>query len=120
MMSVPEPEGVVLRYLDRLQAHDWAAMADCLHPEVVRVGPFGDVYTPRDPYVKFLSTLLPNLVNYTMIVGRTVARDSVVMVQLTETMELHGSPDVTHEVLAFDTDSAGLITRIEIFIQRPS
>jgi hypothetical protein len=35
-------------------------------------------------------------------------------------MELNGSPDVTHEVLAFDTDSAGLITRIEIFIQRPT
>lgn len=120
MMSVPDPEEVVLRYLDRLRDHDWTAMADCLHPEVVRVGPFGDVYTPRDPYVEFLSTLLPSLVSYTMSVGRTVARDSVVMVQLTETMEFDGSPDVTHEVLAFDTDSAGLITRIEIYIQRPT
>jgi SnoaL-like domain len=119
-MWVPEPEEVVLRYLDRLKAHDWVVMADCLHPEVVRVGPFGDVFTPRDPYVEFLSSLLPSLVNYTMTIGRTVARDSVVMVQLTETMELNGSADVTHEVLAFDTDSAGLITRIEIFIQRPA
>jgi hypothetical protein len=119
-MSVPEPEEVVLRYLDRLRAHDWVAMANCLHPEVVRVGPFGDVYTPRDPYVEFLSSLLPGLVNYTMTIGRTVAHNSLVMVRLTETMELNGSPDVTHEVLAFDTDSAGLITRIEIFIQRPT
>ena len=88
VMSVPEPEEVVLRYLDRLRAHDWTAMADCLHPEVVRVGPFGDAYSPRGPYVEFLSYLLPSLVNYTMTVVRTVAGHSVVMVQLTETMEL--------------------------------
>ena len=117
-MSVPDSEEVVLRYLDRLNAHDWVAMAECLHPEVVRVGPFGDVYAQKGPYVEFLASLLPSLVNYTMTIGRTVARDSLVMVQLTETMELNGSPDVTHEVLAFDTDPAGLITRIEIFIQR--
>jgi len=39
-------------------------------------------------------------------------------VQLTESMEFGGSRDVTHEVLVFETDPAGLITRIDIFIQR--
>jgi hypothetical protein len=116
----PDAESMVLRYLDRMVAHDWEAMAQCLHPEVVRVGPFADIYSPRRPYVDYLASLLPTLINYDLTIARTLTRDSVVMVQLAETMELNGSMDVTHEVLVFDTDAEGLITRIEIFIQRTS
>ena len=114
----PEPESTVRRYLDRLVCHDWAAVAACLHPDVVRIGPFADTYSSRDDYVRFLSSLLPTLVKYELAIERLVARDSVVMVQLSETMELGGSMDVTREVLVFDTDPAGLIIRIDIFIQR--
>jgi hypothetical protein len=118
VILIPEPETVVLRYLDRMVAHDWAAMTECLHPNVVRVGPFGDEYTPRRPYVQYLSGLLPTLVNYDLTIERTIAEQSVVLVQLTESMEFDGSMDVTHEVLVFETDLAGLITHIDIFIQR--
>jgi SnoaL-like domain len=114
----PEPETVVLRYLDRMVAHDWAAMTECLHPDVVRVGPFGDEYTRRSPYVEYLSGLLPTLANYDLTIERTVAEESVVLVQLTESMEFDGSMDVTREVLVFETDPSGLIARIDIFIQR--
>ena len=117
-VSAP-PEQNVLRYLDRMQAHDWAAVTECLHPEVVRVGPFGDTYIGRGPYVAFLSSLLPTLVGYTLDVERTVGFGSLVVVQLTETMEIGGSADVTHEVLVFDTDPDGRITRVSIYIQRP-
>jgi hypothetical protein len=113
-----DPESVVLRYLDSMVAHDWAAMSLCLHRDVVRVGPFGDTYTPRAPYLEYLSALLPTLIDYDLVVARTLSRGSVVMVQLSETMELDGSPDVTQEVLVFDTDASGLIIRIDIFIQR--
>jgi len=34
-------------------------------------------------------------------------------------MEIDGSTDVTHEVLVFETDAVGLITRIDIFISGP-
>jgi hypothetical protein len=118
VVLMSKPETVVSRYLDHLVTHDWAALAECLHPDVVRVGPFGDTYNPRDPYVEFLSSLLPTLVNYHLAIERIVARQSVVVVQLSEAMEINGSIDVTREVLIFDTDPAGLITRIEIYIQR--
>jgi hypothetical protein len=118
VVLISEPETTVLRYLDHLVAHDWAALSECLHPDVVRVGPFGDTYRPRRPYVEFLSSLLPALVNYQLTVERLVTRQSVVVVQLSEKMDIGGSPDVTREVLVFDTDPAGLITRIDIFIQR--
>lgn len=115
-----DPTSVVLRYLDRMVAHDWVAMSRCLHPDVVRVGPFGDAYTPRGPYVEYISSLLPRLVKYDLTIVRTIASNSTVVVQLTETMELNGSMDVTQEVLVFDTDALGLITSIDIFIQRES
>lgn len=116
---ISDPETVVLRYLDHLVAYDWAALTECLHPDVVRVGPFGDTYSPRLPYVKFLSSLLPTLLNYNLTIGRVVTAQSVVVVQLSEEMEIKGSLDVTREVLVFDTDPAGMITRIDVFIQRP-
>jgi len=113
------PGATVARYLDRMTAHDWAGMAECLHPDVVRIGPFGDTYTPRPPYVAFLSGLLPSLAGYSLTVERMVSDGAVVMVELVESMEIDGALDVTREVLAFDLDADDLITRIEIFIQRP-
>ena len=114
----PTPELTVRRYLDRLVHHDWPAVAECLDRDVVRVGPFADTYTPRDRYVAFLASVLPDLVDYELVVERTVVRGPVVMVQLSETMTIDGAPDVTREVLVFDTDRSGRITHIEIFIQR--
>lgn len=113
-----DPESTVRRYLDGLVSHDWAAVTGCLHPDVVRVGPFADTYSSRDPYVEFLAALMPTLVDYRLAVERLVTGGPVVMVQLSETMDIGGSEDVTREVLVFDTDPDGLITRIEIFIQR--
>ena len=64
--------GTVERYLACVAGHDWAGLTDCLHPDVVRVGPFGDTYTPRGPYVEFLSQLIPTLEEYTMRVDRVL------------------------------------------------
>ncbi len=70
--------------------------------------------------MEYISSLLPRLVKYDLTIVRTIASNSTVVVQLTETMELNGSMDVTQEVLVFDTDALGLITSIDIFIQRES
>jgi hypothetical protein len=109
---------VVRRYLDRMVAHDWEAMAACLAEDVVRVGPFGDTYTPREPYVAFLSELMPALPGYSMRIDRVLAMGRTVVVELTEIVEIGGSPLVTPEVLLFDLDANGLIAHIAIYIQR--
>jgi ketosteroid isomerase-like protein len=113
-----QPESTVRRYLDRLVSHDWAGVTECLHPDVVRVGPFADTYSPRDHYVQFLASVMPSLVDYRLTVERLVVDGTVVMVQLSESMDINRAEDVTREVLVFDTDPDGRITRIEIFIQR--
>jgi ketosteroid isomerase-like protein len=112
--------GVVERYLDRLVAHDWDAMAACLAEDVVRVGPFGDTYTPKGPYVAFLADLMPRLRGYAMRVDRVLGAGRVVVVELTETVEFDGSPVETPEALVFELDQAEKIARIVIYIQRLS
>ena len=101
-------------------AHDWAGVTDCLAHDVVRVGPFGDTYSPRDRYVTFLAELLPQLSNYSMKVARVTYGDSraIAVAELSETMDVDGAPLETPEALVFDLDTAGQITRIAVYIQR--
>jgi hypothetical protein len=109
---------IVETYLERMVAHDFGAMADCLAEDVVRVGPYGDTYTPRDTYVAMLAGLIPSLPGYAMEISRVlVMGDRLVVVELSETVEIDGAPLVTPEALIFDLDEAGLIAHIAIYIQ---
>jgi ketosteroid isomerase-like protein len=109
---------VVGRYLDRLVAHDWEAMAACLSEDVERVGPFGDTYSPRDPYVAFLAELMPALPGYSMRIDRILSAGRTVLVELTEVVDIGGSPLETPEALVFDLDAEDRIAHIAIYIQR--
>jgi SnoaL-like domain len=110
--------GVVERYLEALVAHDWDGVARCLAEDVERIGPFGDTYSPRGPYVEFLAGLMPTLPGYSMRVDRVLYCGSVALAQLSETVELDGTPVETPEALVFDLDHSGRIARIDIFIRR--
>jgi SnoaL-like domain len=118
MAKAGDASAVVQRYLERMVAHDWDAMAACLDENVVRVGPFGDTYTPRDPYVAFLAGLMPALPGYSMRVDRVLDCGRSVVVELTETVDVGGSPLETPEVLVFDLDVEDRIVHIAIYIQR--
>jgi hypothetical protein len=108
---------IVETYLERMVAHDFDAMAACLAEDVVRVGPYGDTYTPRDPYVAMLAALMPSLPGYAMEIHRVIVKDSLIVVELSETVEIDGAPLVTPEALVFELNDAGLIAHISIYIQ---
>jgi limonene-1,2-epoxide hydrolase len=111
-------QSIVKRYLDRMVAHDFDAMAACLADDVVRVGPFGDTYTPKDTYVAFLAGLMPTLPGYSMRIDRVVVAGRLALVELTEVVEIGGEPVETPEALVFDLDDDGLIAHIAIYIQQ--
>lgn len=115
----PDPTAVVEQYLRCLVDHDWEGLADLCSPDVVRVGPFSDTYTPRRAYLDFISALLPTLRAYELRPGRITAQGNVVVAQLTESMEIGGVDTETREALVVDIGDDGLIQRIEIYIQRP-
>jgi ketosteroid isomerase-like protein len=112
------PTDTVERYLKAVVEHDWTALAGCLTDDVVRVGPFGDTYAPKGPYLAFLEELMPSLEGYSMEVERIVEAGNVVVAELTETLEMGGTVHVTPEALVFDLDADGLISRVNIFIKR--
>jgi ketosteroid isomerase-like protein len=111
--------GVVEGYLDAVATQDWPRMSAAIRDDVVRIGPFGDVYEGKDAYVAFLAGLMPTLPGYSMDVARvTYVGDSRAVAELSETVTMDGSPVVTPEVLLFDLDGDGRIARIEIFTRR--
>jgi ketosteroid isomerase-like protein len=109
---------VVERYLEAVAGHDWEALAGCLAEDVVRVGPFGDTYTPKGPYLEFLVGLMPTLAGYSMKVERVLYAGSVALAELSETVEVDGRVVETPEALVFDLDGSGRIARIGIYIRR--
>jgi ketosteroid isomerase-like protein len=111
---------VVEDYLDAVATQDWARMGATIRDDIVRIGPFGDVYTGREAYTEFLSGLMPTLPGYSMDVTRVTYVDDGrrAVAQLSETVTMDGSPLVTPEALLFDLDDDGRIARVEIFTRR--
>lgn len=111
---------VVEDYLDAVATQDWPRMRGTIRDDVVRIGPFGDVYEGRDAYVEFLSGLMPTLPGYAMDVARVTYVDDGrrAVAELSETVAMDGAPLITPEALLFDLDDDGHIARIEIFTRR--
>jgi uncharacterized protein (TIGR02246 family) len=109
---------VVERYLAALAAHDWEALAACLTPDVERIGPYGDLYRGREPYVKFLAETLRALSGYELVVSRLVVTEDVVVVQLSETIDMADGHLRTDEAVVFDLTPDGLIRHVEVFLRR--
>ena len=113
--------GIVERYLRAIVSHDWGVVDECIADDIVRVGPYGDRYAGRDEYLAFIADLMPKLEGYAMRLDRvTYASETLAFVELSETVEMHGKPMVTPEVLVFELAGDGRIARVEIYIQTPA
>ena len=112
--------GVVERYLRAVASHDWDTLRASVTPDVVRTGPFGDVYSGRDDYVHFLAELMPALPGYSMDIARVTYVDDGrrAFAELAETVTINGAPTVTPEVLTFAIDDDGLISQVTIYTRR--
>jgi ketosteroid isomerase-like protein len=112
--------GIVERYLDAVVSHDWEVVGACIADDIVRVGPYGDRFAGRDDYLPFISETVPKLKGYSMDLHRvTYAGDRLAFAELSETVELDGTPTLTPEVLVFELNGDGRISRVDIFIQTP-
>jgi predicted ester cyclase len=108
-------------YLKAIVAHDWSQLAETLTDDVIRTGPFFDVYEGRDAYLAFISALMPTLPNYSMEITHIsyVDEGRRAYAELSETLDVGGAPHTTPEVLVFDLED-DRIARIDIYIKRKS
>jgi hypothetical protein len=61
---------------------------------------------------------MPKLKGYSMDLHRvTYPNDRLAFAELSETVEVDDKPTLTPEVLVFELDDDGLISRVDIFIQ---
>jgi ketosteroid isomerase-like protein len=115
---------VVERYLAAVGGQDWVALGGCLADDVVRIGPYGDVYSGRDEYVAYLRGVIPLLPGYRMDVTRVlyVARGGrSAVAEITETIDRDGAPFHTPEAIVFDlTPDRARITRLTIYLKQPA
>lgn len=99
-------------------AFDWDAMAACVAPDVVRVGPYRDVKQGRDDYRDFLAETIAALEGYGLDVQRIWTDGSRAVAQLSETLVVDGRRRRTDEAIVCDLDADGLICRVEVYLQR--
>jgi ketosteroid isomerase-like protein len=112
--------GTVRRYLDALPAQDWATVRDCLADDVVRFGPYHDVYRGKDDYVRFLTVTFEALRGYELVVERIVDAGRTVLVELVETVDDGPARLRTAEAIVFDLDGNDRLARIAVYLQSSS
>ena len=117
-MSERDAVAVVTRFFDRMGAFDWDAMAECVAEDVNRVGPYRDQKAGRDDYRDFLAETIEALDGYQLHVQRIWSDGERAVAQLSETLNVDGRPRRTDEAIVLDIGPDGLISRVEVYLQR--
>lgn len=117
-MDAEQAVATVTRFFSCMGAGDWDAMAACLAPDVVRVGPYRDVKSGRDDYRSFLAETIEALDGYHLDVQRVWSDGGRAVAQLSETLTVDGRPRRTDEAIVCDLGPDGLIHRVEVYLQR--
>jgi ketosteroid isomerase-like protein len=106
------------RYLLAVAAQDWATVEACVAADVARLGPYGDDFEDRGPYLAFLQRTMPALEGYRLDIDTvTEAGDGRVFVELREAVDVHGVPLLTHECLVLDVVE-DRVARVAIYIRQ--
>jgi len=93
-------------------------MAACVAEDVARVGPYRDEKSGRADYRDFLAATIEALEGYRLEVQRIWTDGSRAVAQLSETLIVDGRPRRTDEAIVLDVGADGLITRVEVYLQR--
>ncbi len=108
------------RYFEALRTQDWESLASCLAENVHRTGPYLDVVRGKQPYVDFLSGILPTLRNYRLKISRVrKVEGGSAIVELVEALDANGVRTEYPEALLFDFDEEGLIRRVDVYMKQP-
>lgn len=108
--------GIVERFIDRLDAQDWAGFAEALADDgFERIGPFGEVTPSKASYVEFLAQAVPHLADYRVTTKRVVYAGNVALAELVETFVLNDKPVELAEAWVFDIRDDGRIGRVAIY-----
>jgi predicted SnoaL-like aldol condensation-catalyzing enzyme len=109
------------RYFAAMDRHDWVELRSCLSDSFRRAGPYEEhVWDDPDDYLAFLQTLLPTLKGQKVEITEVIEQGDLVHVNVTETIEVEGSPHVARVAVTFRMSPDNRIEDIEVFVHRLS
>ena len=108
-------------YLAAMGEHDWTRVAATIAEEgLVRDGPFADVIKGKEPYLAFLRGIISTFPGYQLRVRRiSQSGDHRFFAELSEVFDIDGASTEHPEVCLFETDEAGLIRFVSVFMKTP-
>jgi predicted SnoaL-like aldol condensation-catalyzing enzyme len=107
------------RYFAAMERHDWEELRSCLSDSFSRVGPYEDhAWGTPDDYVAFLRGLLPTLNGQRVVITEMVEEGPLVHVNVTETIDVEGSPHTVRVAGTFRLDQNDRIEHVEVFVRR--
>jgi hypothetical protein len=107
-------------YFEALRSQDWTLLSECLAENVRRTGPYLDVVEGRKAYLEYLSRVIPKLPNYELRVRRTRELEGgSALAELSEFTDVDGVRTEFPELIVFDFDAAGAISRVDIYLKQP-
>jgi hypothetical protein len=112
---------IVERYLACMAAHDWDGLAATVADQgLTRDGPFCDRLEGKASYVAFLRGIIDSLQGYRLKVQRVShVPEHTSYVELSETFEVDGVLTEFPECILFETNAAGLICHVSVFMKQP-
>ena len=75
---------------------------------------------PPDDYLAFLRDLLPTLKGQRVEITEVIEEGRLVQVNVTETIEVQGSPHTVRVAGTFRLDQNDRIEHVEVFVRRPA
>jgi len=115
------PVAAVERFLQRYDGRDFDGLSACFSAtDFHRTGPYGDTIDSAAAYVAFLRDVVPTLgASYRLVTTRVFAGEGgAAVAELVEEYEVDGELRRTPEVIVFDLDADGRITRMRLYVQR--
>jgi len=107
-------------FLELYNARDFDGLAMCFSSsDFHRIGPYGDTIDSSAEYVEFLRGVVPTLgARYRLVTKRIFYAPANAVAELVEEYEVDGDLRTTPEVIVFDLDDDGRITRMHLYVQR--
>lgn len=110
---------IVTEFMDALKAHDWAALAECLAEDLVRIGPSADVHHGKEAYVRYLMEVVPRMQDHRVELDAIhLISERLAVVEMTERIVREGRRSVVHDAMFVGIDDDGLINQLNVYVQR--
>src|SRR4051812_25700605 len=110
---------IATQFFTRIGAKDWKGLTPYVSPSIERVGPWGDQFKGREPYLRFLTETVDAMEQYSLDLQRVFSDGTHTVAQLSETWLMDGKLVTYDQAIVVNIDQNGLVERVACYLQSP-